>query len=123
MTDCDDDREFDQRHGSLDDSDHRLPDELSDEPRHRTTYDPNTDSISEELVQAVATINDADVAELPILADVIDPEALDELFQARSNGRIRDTRGNVVFHYEGHRIRVTADGVIELHPVEQPKGE
>lgn len=82
---------------------------------YHLSYEPATDSVSEELLQAVATLNDADPSELALLIDTIDPEALDALFQARSNGR-------VIFEYEDYRIRVTADGTIAIESL-SPGGD
>lgn len=80
--------------------------------QYQHTFDPAVDSVSEELVYAVAELDDTEPTELAILADVVDPDALDSLFQSRSNGRPRDANGLVVFTYDSHLVEITADGSI-----------
>ncbi|WP_227377189.1 HalOD1 output domain-containing protein [Haladaptatus halobius] len=77
----------------------------SDDDTYQTEFDPLTDSVSEELIKAVATLNDADPAELALLAEFIDPEALDALFGPRPNDTPRDTDGRVVFDYDAYHVR------------------
>ena len=72
---------------------------------HSTEFDPSTDSASEELIKAVATLDSVDPAKLPLLADFIDPEALDALFGPRENGIPRGTSGQVEFIYNAHHGR------------------
>lgn len=96
-------------HNEPDDHQHR---EATDSYEH--TFDPGTDSVSEELVRAVAALNDADPTELAVLAEVLDPEALDALFQTRPDGHRRETNGRVVFEYHNHEIQITTDGTISI---------
>lgn len=86
----------------------------TDTDPYQYTYDPLTDSVSEELIRAVAVLDDAAPTELAILADVIDPEALDALFQSRSDGVPRDTPGHVQFEYNDHHVQITTDGTITI---------
>ncbi|WP_232685858.1 HalOD1 output domain-containing protein [Halobacterium zhouii] len=79
---------------------------------HQHTFDPTADSVSDELVHAVAEFDDAEPTELTILANVVDPDALDALFQSRRNGPSRDTTGEVVFTYDDHPVEITFDGSI-----------
>lgn len=58
---------------------------------------------SEAVVMAVADAKDVEPTELRPLNDVVDPDALDTLFQ---NG----TTGELTFEYEGHHVVVTDDG-------------
>lgn len=83
---------------------------------HSTEFDPITDSVSEELIRAVATLNDADPVELPRLADYIDPEALDTLFRPLLDGTPRGTSGSVEFFYDSYHVTVESRGVIDLSP-------
>lgn len=89
---------------------------------YRHSYDPRTDSVSEELVRAVAVLEDVDPTELAILANVVDPDALDALFRYRADGTPRTTSGRVGFEYDGRRIRITADGTITIEDAD-PEGE
>ena len=92
---------YDQRSGPTDD--------------YRHSYDPATDSVSEELLLAVAAVTDTDPAELDVLADVVDPEALDAIFPA-DDGDPFDVAGSVTFDYEGCRIQIRRDGTITITP-------
>ena len=71
--------------------------ELTEQTVYHTTFDPEEDAVSEEVVAAVATLTDADPGDLAVLADVIDPDALDALFQSRPDGIPRATDGRVFF--------------------------
>ena len=95
--------------------------ESRDEP-YRTTYDPRTDSVTEELVRAVATVHDLDPTELAPLANFVDPDALDALFAPRRNGVPRDGGGSVEFDYADLHVRVEEDGEITIRHLE-PDGE
>lgn len=77
---------------------------------HSTEFDPSTDSASEELIKTVATLNDVDPTELPLLADFIDPEALDALFSPRDDGTPRGVGGQVEFTMTRITLRSTAEG-------------
>jgi hypothetical protein len=83
---------------------------------HPLEFDPSTDSASEELIKAVATLNDADPTELPLLADFIDPEALDVLFSPLVDGTPRGTGGQVEFTYDAYNVTVDSRGMITLSP-------
>ncbi|WP_227356126.1 HalOD1 output domain-containing protein [Haladaptatus salinisoli] len=77
-------------------------------------FDPITDSVSEELVKTVATRNNADPTELAVLADFIDPDALDALFKPRVDGTPRETDGQVEFTYDSYHVTVDSGGTITL---------
>lgn len=67
-------------------------------------------SLSEAIVAAVAKREGIEVTELSKpLYDVIDPEALDELF--------RDTRGKVAFTYLGYVVTVDDRANVNLEPI------
>lgn len=106
-------------------TDHNQPD---DHQHHKATdpyqhtFNPVIDSVSEELIRAVAVFNNADPNELAILAEVIDPEALDSLFQSHPNGRLRETDGHVTFEYNDHQIQIVTDGTITIGS-RQPEGD
>ena len=90
----------------------------SDDDAYETEFDPLTDNVSEELIKAVATLNDADPTELSLLAEFIDPEALDALFRPRPDDTPRDTNGRVVFDYDAYHVRIDSNGKISLHHTE-----
>lgn len=68
---------------------------------------------SEGVVQAVAASEDVDPMQLQPLYDVIDPEALDTLFQRTADGAPATT-GSVRFEYAGNTVVVHSDGSIHV---------
>ncbi len=64
-------------------------------------------SASERVVRAVANHADADPLELPRLYDTVDPEALDAVVDALSDGEVS-------FRYAGYAITVESSGTVEL---------
>ncbi|ELY90141.1 hypothetical protein C483_11543 [Natrialba hulunbeirensis JCM 10989] len=48
---------------------------------YTTNFDPITDSASERVVVTIAALTDTRPAELPALAHIIDPDALDRVFE------------------------------------------
>ncbi|WP_254766378.1 HalOD1 output domain-containing protein [Salinilacihabitans rarus] len=61
-------------------------------------------SVTEAIVDAVAAAADRDPLGLPPLWDVVDPEALDALFEPTRGGRPR--AGRVTFTYCGYEVTV-----------------
>lgn len=64
---------------------------------------------STEVVRVVAALADVPPEELPLLTDVIDPDALNRLFAGKDN-----TTGKVVFQYYGYPIAVDDEGNVSL---------
>lgn len=62
------------------------------------------------VVTAVADASGMDIAELPPLYEAIDPEALNDLFTARSEPAV----GQVSFQYAGYDVVVRGSGVVEV---------
>ncbi|KZN22537.1 hypothetical protein A4G99_18880 [Haladaptatus sp. R4] len=89
--------------------------EQEDDAAYQTEFDPITDSVSEELITAVATLNDADPTEVALLSDFVDPEALDALFGARAAEKPREPNGHVLFNYDAYHIKVDSSGQITVH--------
>lgn len=81
-------------------------------------YDPRTDSVSEELLNALTTIQECQPTEIDPLAYTIDPEALNALVSPRENGVPRDGACAVKFEHGSHHVRVTNDGSITIQTVE-----
>ncbi|MFC6732566.1 HalOD1 output domain-containing protein [Haladaptatus sp. DYSN1] len=75
------------------------------------TFDPEKDSASEQLIAAIATINDADPRELEVLAHSIDPDALDTLM-SRKNCSVQNGETQISFPYAGHRVHIQSDGTM-----------
>ena len=89
--------------------------EQEDDEAYQTEFDPKTDKVSEELIKAIATLNDADPTELALLSDFVDPEALDALFGPRTADKPRETNGHVLFNYDTYRVRIDSSGQITFH--------
>lgn len=84
----------------------------TDSGTYRTFYDPDAESPSIRIAEAVATIKEADPTALDQLDAAVDPDALDAVF-----GPTRESPGNhgsVSFVYEGLTVTVHSDGEIEL---------
>ena len=73
------------------------------------TLDYHSDSMSLRVVEALADATDTAADELEPLYSVIDPEALDRLFQSGSSDEIR-----VTFEYGDSRVEVRGDGTITV---------
>lgn len=72
------------------------------------------DSVTREVVEAVATVTGLDPTEFDPLATAIDPDALEALFAPRDGGERRD-RGYVQFPVAGHDVTVYAHGEVVVH--------
>ena len=70
-------------------------------------------SPSEAVIEAVADAEGVEPTDLQPLYDVLDPDALDALFQPRSHGG-RSSRGQIAFEYHGYEIHVDEDGQVTL---------
>lgn len=77
------------------------------------------ESLSGEVLDRVAACKNTEPTELePPLYEVIDPDALDEIFTPKRNGRAR-TGGQVRFTYCGYEIQVTSNGEVRAEPTEK----
>ncbi|MEF8800405.1 MAG: HalOD1 output domain-containing protein [Halolamina sp.] len=64
-------------------------------------------TIAEQIVEKVANTADTDVLDQPPLYDVIDPDALDALVEAMSDGEVS-------FIYAGYEVTVESDRTVTL---------
>nr|WP_165875335.1 HalOD1 output domain-containing protein [Natrarchaeobius chitinivorans] len=79
-----------------------------------TTHDWETDSsLCRTIIWAIAAVSGQSPEELPPLYSAIDPGALENVFQPRSEGKPR-THGRVSFTYNGFDIDVFASGRIRI---------
>lgn len=74
--------------------------------------DQNT-TLSEAVVEAVADAEGVEPTDLRPLYDVLDPDALDSLFQPRVPGG-RSTRGQITFQYHGYEVHIDEEGQVTL---------
>ncbi|WP_135828232.1 HalOD1 output domain-containing protein [Halorussus halobius] len=88
-----------------------------DRAAHRV--EPNDWNPSTAVVLAVTEVTDADpLDDGPVLYDVLDPDALDRLFDDRHDGTERPV-GRVSFELRGCRVEVRSDSeVIVFEPTE-----
>lgn len=71
-------------------------------------------SVSEQVIEAVAAREEVQPTALSQpLSDVIDPEALDRLFEPQPDGRPRSD-GRVEFEYYGYTVVVETSGSITV---------
>jgi Halobacterial output domain 1 len=71
------------------------------------------DSLSTHVLTTVADAKECTPDDLEPLYNVINPEALDELFAPRTNGTMR-ANGSVSFQYDGYWVTVTSENDVEL---------
>jgi Halobacterial output domain 1 len=72
--------------------------------------------LTERVVAAIADANNTSVNDLPPLYEVVNPDALDNLFARTSAGNIRSD-GHVTFMYAGYEVTVTHNEVIDIEPL------
>ncbi|WP_121744018.1 HalOD1 output domain-containing protein [Natronorubrum halophilum] len=72
-----------------------------------TMLDYHNDSISLSVIEALADATDTDPIDLEPLYHVVDPEALDQLFQGNTTANAR-----IQFAYGEHSVEVRNDGTI-----------
>ncbi|WP_231185408.1 HalOD1 output domain-containing protein [Haladaptatus sp. DYF46] len=84
---------------------------------HRVQHDLSSpQSLSTTVTVAVADVAGVEPADIPEqLYDVIDPEALDKLFNSRDDGTPR-RGGRLSFSLYGHHVTVRGDGMITVQP-------
>ena len=72
---------------------------------------------SHKVIAEIARRTDVAPTELPPLHDVINPDALDTLFQPTPNAGRMD--GTISFEYSGYEITVHADGFVDVTSLDQ----
>lgn len=76
------------------------------------SFDPGEDAVVEVIVRSVAVIHNTDPKALTPLAEVVDPDALEALFGAPSEGYAADVQATFV--YEDLEVTVNTDGNLWL---------
>ena len=84
-----------------------------DEWAQSVDYSEPDSSVSERVVEAVATEADADPEDLTPLYYSVDPESLDSLFGDDGSNRRQDGC-RVTFRHAGHRVAVSRDGSVTV---------
>lgn len=81
-------------------------------------YDIGRDeSVSMAVVRAVSAVEDREPLSLPPLANVLDTDALDALFDARADGTPR-TGGRLSFVYGNCRLTIDNGEYLTAHPLD-----
>ncbi|WP_436935589.1 HalOD1 output domain-containing protein [Halovenus marina] len=75
------------------------------------------ESVSTAVVCAVSAVEGVDQRSLRPLADVLDPDALDALFDSRGDGTSR-TGGRLPFIYSKCCVTVDNGEYLTLHPID-----
>lgn len=80
-------------------------------------------SVAQRIIEAVADKRGADPTELEPLYYSIDPDCVEKLFSDHSQPNVPtdQTDPRLIFTYEGHRVRVSYDGAIDVEPIEDVK--
>lgn len=73
-----------------------------------------SDRISRTVVEAVAEAEGDDPTNLTPLYTVVDPDALESLFQTQTPNPDGQVDGEIRFTYCGYEVRVTAAGEVDL---------
>lgn len=85
-------------------------------PEERATHDFRTDgSLSTTVVLAVSRARGVEPTELPPLAEVIDPDALDALFEPDGREALVDAR--IRFEFADRTVCVRRDGEVVVKPL------
>jgi aspartate aminotransferase-like enzyme len=94
------------------------PDDVRDEesefvdPLVQTRFDPESDSVYDELVRAVAAVDGTRPVELPPVTESVDTAALEAVLESTSP----DENNYLRFRYGGYPVYVTWDGIIAVFP-------
>lgn len=92
---------------------------MSDTPYRLTAgEDRLTERVSTKVITAVADHTDTDPTELPPLFHVIDPDALDQLFQSKLTSAESIT-GQVTFTMAGCEVVVDSSGQVTVTSSDQ----
>jgi hypothetical protein len=78
-----------------------------------TEFTPGRESVVQAVVETVAAARDSDPLELATLADSVDPDALEALFDRDATPSVARS---LTFRYEGLDVTVTGDGAVVARP-------
>lgn len=88
-----------------------------DAATYRVEHDWASDGeLSETVVDAVASVLDAEPTDLSPLYEVIDPDALNRLYAPTPNHQTRPGGGRLTFSYNGCLVTAYWDGAVEIEP-------
>lgn len=82
--------------------------------QHEVAFDPHRESFSERLVTAVAAVSGTEPTELPILANYLDPDALDTLIRSDTGSGGASADCSLSFRYHNYDVYVETEGRMYL---------
>lgn len=82
------------------------------------SYRSHSQSVTTLVVEAVATATNQNQFEMDPLANVINPEALNELFESPTGRTLDSEPGTIHFDYCRCSVSVSNDGTITVYPPE-----
>lgn len=97
------------------------------------TFDPKTNTyrirhdwqddepVSTALIMGVAAVTNAPPTEIDPLYEVVDPDALNRLFEPTANSSLRPSDGRATFTMNGCTVTVYGSGDIEITPPSEPE--
>jgi hypothetical protein len=77
------------------------------------TFDPEQERASEAVVTTVSECTGIEPTDLPVLADAIDPDALDRVVGSMVDVDDDET-GTVAFTYAGYAVEIRSDGTVAV---------
>lgn len=106
------------REASMTDTNHKERTEVQgDQPqrnKYQTAFNPDHDTVSETLLRAVATLDDTEPENLPLLFDYVDPDALDAFFHSHIDREKNSSTCAIFFEYNGYDVCIRSDGSLVL---------
>lgn len=75
-------------------------------------HDRTTAPVGATIVETVATITGKEPSDVDPLHEVVDPDALDAIFEPTNDTGVTRTDGTVSFVFEGYDVTVRASGEI-----------
>lgn len=86
-----------------------------DDPNQGRLTSRVDDSLVAEVIRVVAVHSNQEPENLPPLNNTVDPDALDDIFEPRTDGTPR--RGGIIeFTYAGYDVRITGNQEVEVEP-------
>lgn len=75
-----------------------------------------TDNVGATIAMAVAAVTDQYLEDLPPIANFVDPDSLDSVFQF-DRSRTDGNRGRLIFYFGSRRVTLCSDRSLVLEPV------
>lgn len=89
-------------------------DDATDERYHvRHDWESNG-PLSRTVVDAIAAVREAEPGDVEPLGTVVDPDAMDRLFEPSRASSRRDGAGHIGFEFDGYDVRVTSSGDVSI---------